>query len=434
MNRDDTGSSATPEEPSQHVQPSVEEPRLSIAALATASGASVETLQRLIGIGLLKEREGGFSPSDAARVRLLLALEGSGVPIGSLATAVAAGRISFDFLDALMPSPGRLTDLSYAEAAAQTGLERSLAMRARALLGTAEADDTEPIRDADLEIFRIIGRARAIGASQDNLMRVLGVFFDNLRKIVDAERDFVDEVLHKPFLAAGGSEAEMLGAVAGPRLEFRMLGAHLADVLHPRILDDAVFQNVAELIERVMTREGIIRPVEGPPPAIAFVDASGYTRFTEESGDSAAATEAGRLAGLAQETVPHERGHVVKLLGDGVMLHYPDPGSAVRSLLHLLDRGQQMGLPPLHAGLDAGPVIRRDGDYFGSVVNVAARAAEYARPDEVLATRAVVEAVGDEAGFAFRRIGEIALKNVRRPVELFQAGRATLGGASKPSP
>ncbi len=116
-----------------------------------------------------------------------------------------------------MPSPGQLTELSYAEAAAEAGVEPSLAMRTRSLLGTAEAADTEPIRDADLEVLQIVARARAIGASEDNLMRVLG-FFDNLRKIVDAERDFVGEVLHKPFLAAGGSEAEMLGAVAGPRL------------------------------------------------------------------------------------------------------------------------------------------------------------------------------------------------------------------------
>jgi adenylate cyclase len=49
-------------------------------------------------------------------------------------------------------------------------------------------------------------------------------------------------------------------------------------------------------------------------------------------------------------------------------------------------------LPPAHLGLHVGPVVFQDGDYFGRMVNSAARIADYARPDEVVVSQEVVEA------------------------------------------
>jgi class 3 adenylate cyclase len=64
-------------------------------------------------------------------------------------------------------------------------------------------------------------------------------------------------------------------------------------------------------------------------------------------------------------------------------------------------------------------MVRRDGDYFGTVVNIAARAADYARPHEILVTQQVVDGWTGK-GIDFRAIGAVSLKNVKRPVELFQ--------------
>jgi class 3 adenylate cyclase len=106
-----------------------------------------------------------------------------------------------------------------------------------------------------------------------------------------------------------------------------------------------------------------------------------------------------------------------------MMLHFRDAPSGVRCLLELRDEAAEEGLPPLHAGLDAGAMIRRDGDYFGSVVNVAARAADHARPNEVLVTGAAARALDDDPGVRLQLIGPIPLKNVSSPVELFQVSR-----------
>jgi adenylate cyclase len=72
-------------------------------------------------------------------------------------------------------------------------------------------------------------------------------------------------------------------------------------------------------------------------------------------------------------------------------------------------------------GVHAGPVVFRDGDYFGRTVNVAARITDYARPREVLVSDAVVTSVGESQDVAFDPIGPVALKGVSEPVVLHAA-------------
>jgi adenylate cyclase len=66
----------------------------------------------------------------------------------------------------------------------------------------------------------------------------------------------------------------------------------------------------------------------------------------------------------------------------------------------------------------AGPVVFRDGDYFGRTVNVASRITDYARPGEVLVSQSVVEAVGEAKGMMFEPIGPVSLRGVSEPVVL----------------
>ena len=77
---------------------------------------------------------------------------------------------------------------------------------------------------------------------------------------------------------------------------------------------------------------------------------------------------------------------------------------------------------PAHAGINAGPVVERDLDLFGGTVNLASRIAAVAERGEVLASRAVVEAVEDQA-FRFERVDEHSLKGIAEPVTLFRVTR-----------
>ena len=151
----------------------------------------------------------------------------------------------------------------------------------------------------------------------------------------------------------------------------------------------------------------------------------GFTALTLTEGDEAAAKLAVRLSDLVQATTAARGGRLVKSLGDGVMLHFGEPSEAVAAALELVDAIPKAGLPAARVGISAGPVVFRDGDYFGRVVNTASRMTDYARPGEVLVSEAVVDAV-PTAESAFEELGVAELKGVREPVRLFRALPATL--------
>jgi adenylate cyclase len=118
---------------------------------------------------------------------------------------------------------------------------------------------------------------------------------------------------------------------------------------------------------------GVVQPRVDAPPAVAFLDLSGFTRLSEEQGDQEAARVALRLGEIAERVSRRSRGRLVKLLGDGALMLFDDGGAAVTACLDLLDVLPAKGLPDGHAGIHAGPIVRRQGDVFGRTVNTAAR-------------------------------------------------------------
>jgi class 3 adenylate cyclase len=158
-------------------------------------------------------------------------------------------------------------------------------------------------------------------------------------------------------------------------------------------------------------------------PAIAFLDLTGYTALAEERGDEAAAELAADLASVVQEAARTHGGRTVKWLGDGVMFHFADPGSAILSGLELIDRTEKAISVPARIGINAGAVIAQEGDYFGRTVNIAARIADYARPHEVLVSDDAKRSAGITE-VAFELIGDVPLKGVARAVRLHKAVRA----------
>ena len=120
----------------------------------------------------------------------------------------------------------------------------------------------------------------------------------------------------------------------------------------PREIEDA--------LDRTGLHSRLIRP-----PAICFLDITGYTRLTEERGDEAAAQLAARLMPLVQRPAERHGGKVVKWLGDGVMFYFREPAGAVAAALEMLDAISAAGLPPAHVCLDTGPVVFRGGDARG---------------------------------------------------------------------
>jgi adenylate cyclase len=249
------------------------------------------------------------------------------------------------------------------------------------------------------------------------ILRLLRVFGESLARIAEAEgavyrRHFVD-----PLRQAGEDTSrsmQLASAMAGrliPVLEDMTLAVYHRQQEHTWL------QNLIESIEMVLESEGLHQPLQRPP-AMCFLDLTGYTRLTEDRGDEAAAQLAARLGAVVQSSAVKHGGRPVKWLGDGVMSYFPDPAGAVRAGLVMVERAEVAGLPPAHVGLAAGPIVYQDGDYFGRTVNLAARLSAHAPPGMVVVSAETVAAVRSE--HTFKPLGRVELRNITEPVEAYQ--------------
>jgi len=391
---------------------------LNVSEVAVAGGTSEETVRELMKLGVITPQNGGaFRPSDVRRVRLVLALSTSGVPFEAVGRAMREGRISLDFIDELAPNPIPLLPETQTELVARLGLSDDLARSLGTILGTCSLPADQQVRSDHAELFELVGAAKAAGADDELLVRVVRATADSLRHIIDAQRDFVDVTLLEPAAAGGATPSEVLASTAPARRRYRDLGRRSVELLLDRFVDEATFQQIVEIMEAELGEQ---RVVAGAAPAIAFIDLTGYTRLAEEAGDDEAAAQASRFIAAVEAAASETGGRLVKVLGDGVMMHFGDSDAAIRAAISVLSRAQAQGLPAARAGINSGPMVRRDGDYFGSVVNLAARAADYARAHEILVTQEVVDAWGGGESIYFRAIGAVSLKNVKKRVELFQ--------------
>jgi class 3 adenylate cyclase len=183
----------------------------------------------------------------------------------------------------------------------------------------------------------------------------------------------------------------------------------------------AWIEQLVEEIEAALEETGVLgRP--GRVPAMCFLDLVGYTRLTEEQGDQVAAELAERLGVLVDRSSREHGGVPVKWLGDGVMVHFRDPAGAVLAALGMVEELPAAGLPPVHVGVAAGPVVVQGGDYFGRTVNLAARIAAYASAGRVLVSEPVVQGAPPR-GVTFVELGLVQLAGIARPVRLLEARR-----------
>ena len=149
-----------------------------------------------------------------------------------------------------------------------------------------------------------------------------------------------------------------------------------------------------------------------------FADLVGFTALSIELGDEEAANTATRFHREVRELAARHGATVVKSLGDGAMVRAHDAGDAVRLGLELANGLD--GLPPVRVGVNTGPAVERDGDFFGSTVNMAARLSQAARGGEVLLTEAT-RAAARRRGTRLEQRGARTFRNARDPVVVYAA-------------
>jgi adenylate cyclase len=392
--------------------------------VARTAGVETEYIDRLVELGILKPGAGDvFSSGDVRRARWLHGLEQAGVPLDGMAAAVQNGALSFSFLDASAYDRfAGLSSTTFRELSARTGIPLELLMVVREALGFPQPRPEEHVREDEQSAVRLIDLQLSSGIRPVEIERWLRVCGDSLRRIAETEADWWHAEVELPLLERGMTDREMMEAQAD-------LGSRMAPLIEQALLDiyhgqqeHAWTKDSVENVEGALERAGLYSRLRRPP-AVCFLDITGYTRLTEERGDKAAADLAARLATLVRRAAQEHGGQPVKWLGDGVMFYFRDPGESVLSALDMVEGVTTSALPPARVGVHAGPVVFQEGDYFGRTVNIAARIAEYSRPGEVLVSQAVVDAANGTP-VTFTEIEPVELKGVSGTIRLHTARRA----------
>lgn len=135
--------------------------------------------------------------------------------------------------------------------------------------------------------------------------------------------------------------------------------------------------------------------------AVLFTDLVEFSSWALDAGDDAALELLRDVGQAIEPPVSRHGGQVVKRLGDGMMAVFDDAQSALDAAFEAnerLDEVEAEGYEPrLRAGLHVGRPRRLGGDYLGVDVNVAARVAEAAKGEEVLATDRALEDLDRES-------------------------------------
>jgi WD40 repeat protein len=153
-----------------------------------------------------------------------------------------------------------------------------------------------------------------------------------------------------------------------------------------------------------------------------IADVRGYTAFTQQHGDEAAARLAGRFAEIAQEGVEACGGELLELRGDEALCVFMSARKALRAATELAEAFSEATVDdptlPLGVGfgLDAGEAVAVAGGYRGGALNLAARLCSKAGPGEVLASEGVIHLASTIEGMSYEPTEPFEMKGISEPV------------------
>jgi predicted ATPase/class 3 adenylate cyclase len=161
-----------------------------------------------------------------------------------------------------------------------------------------------------------------------------------------------------------------------------------------------------------------------------FADMRGYTRFTAEHGDEAAARLAARFAAIAREAIAASGGEVYELVGDQAVAVFTSARQALRASVALQQRmAEERAADPsfpvtIGIGLDAGEAVPVEGGYRGGPLNLAARLCARAAAGEIFASEGLIHLARVVADIEVRDRGFVGFKGMAEPVRVLQVGAA----------
>ena len=386
--------------------------RISLNEAARRSGVPVSTLKRWAEEKIVPVRKGRWTAAAAAQARVVARMRERGYSLEDLKEAGREGRLAFGFTEELFS--GSQETLTVEEAAAETGMEPELVERILVILGTPKGQ--RELSREDLAAMRHCARVLAAGFPLVAFLQLVRVYAQSMRRIADAEVRLFHLYVHEPMIRDAVPELEMAEEMGELAADILPLAAPLTEYLHQRYLRFFVEQDVVGHMESDAGMDTAEIELGHVNVTLCFIDLTGFTRYTEEEGDIEALDVVENFVVNVESTLPREA-TIVKTIGDEVMVVSPDPSSLTEWAVDFLSRFPQRPQP--RVGIHYGDAVYRDGDYFGSQVNLVHRVVNRALAGEVLVTDSVCEAIAASDRLRFEPIGEVTLKGFPSPTSLF---------------
>lgn len=348
-----------------------------------------------------------------------------GVPPAAVAEAEEDGTLPLLAIERLvLPEPAAY-DL--AELAEVAGMPASQIAQLWRSLGFAEPRPGDRIfTAADADMLHTIAGLIEMGVIDPGLVvqmsRVIG---SSLARVASAQVDAID-----PDDGIQPDDREDALRRHDRQHEFSLYAGTLLPTL-PKVMDYVWRRHL-----QAAARQRINREASGSDRdrrVVGFADLVGFTALSQQISPRELAAVVDRFETIAYDTVGRLGGRVVKMIGDEVMFSVDDDRAAAEIALTLAEAyADDDDLSDVRVGLAAGPVLQREADLYGPVVNLASRIVGIAFPASVVAAESVHDTLEDDPDLRWKPIGRRHLKDIGRvPLWVLRRADEPLGPKSR---
>jgi adenylate cyclase len=335
-----------------------------------------------------------------AALQLVLDLGGT---LDDLTSTSDLGFLAGRLVNGLRPT------LTRRQLAEQAGVSLELIDRIYLAVGLPDpGPDVPSAADADVTVLETFAAGIAIFGTEASFQ---------LARVIGASTARMADAIVSSFVATVGAER---GAEDPTGLAVVRANLELSEL----------FPSLMSVVELLLRRHlvNLARPQSDATSAgyesrdlvVGFVDLVGSTELAARLSTAELGAALSRFEGTASDLVVRHGGRVIKLIGDEILFTAPDGPTGVRLAVALVDAfAADPVVPHVRAGLAGGPVLIRDGDCFGPVVNLAARIVGTATSDEVLVDTSLGEPLAAD-GWAVEPLPPRALKGFAEPVPLLR--------------
>ena len=159
--------------------------------------------------------------------------------------------------------------------------------------------------------------------------------------------------------------------------------------------------------------------------AVLFADVSGSTKLYETAGNAIAHAAVESCVNIMRQKTQAAKGRVIKTIGDEVMSAFASADDAADAAIEMQLAISE--LPPvgnttlgIRIGFNYGPVIERDDDVFGDVVNLASRLAAIATKGQIITAREAVMKMSPILKANTRAITTIPAKGTPQEIQVYE--------------